>query len=222
MVHISASLLAADYARLGEEVKHAASTGADSFHFDLMDGHYVRNLALAPDHLAALRPHTRLPFFAHLELSNPEEVLACFDPFPADTIIVQWNTLTKPLRTFDAIRLRNAKVGLGLTPDDNIRSAVRLFRDLDLLLLLGVYPGFGGQAMQPDTREKIAFARRLLDEADQRVMIAVDGGVKPENATALVMAGADMLIMGTALFQSEDMAETIRSIRESIAESQRR
>jgi ribulose-phosphate 3-epimerase len=222
MVHISASLLAADYARLGEEVKRAASSGADSFHFDLMDGHYVRNLALAPDHLTALRPHTSLPFFAHLELSNPEEILAQFDPFPADTIIVQWNTLTEPLKTFDAIRLRNAKVGLGLCPDDDIRNAVRLFRDLDLLLLLGVYPGFGGQAMQPDTREKIAFARRLLDEADQRVMIAVDGGVKPENAAALVTAGADMLIMGTALFRSEDMAETIRSIRESIAESQRR
>jgi ribulose-phosphate 3-epimerase len=222
MVHISASLLAADYARLGEEVKRAELSGANSFHFDLMDGHYVRNLALAPDHLAALRSRTRLPFFAHLELSNPEVVLAQFDPFPADTIIVQWNTLTEPLKTFDAIRLRNAKVGLGLCPDDDIRNAVRLFRDLDLLLFLGVFPGFGGQAMQPGTREKIAFARRLLDEADQRVIIAVDGGVKSENATALVSAGADMLIMGTALFESEDMAETIRSIRESIAESQRR
>jgi ribulose-phosphate 3-epimerase len=169
-----------------------------------------------------LRSRTRLPFFAHLELSNPEVILAQFDPFPADTIIVQWNTLTEPLKTFDAIRLRNAKVGLGLCPDDDIRNAVRLFRDLDLLLLLGVFPGFGGQALQPSTREKIAFARRLLDEADQRVIIAVDGGVKPENATALVMAGADMLIMGTALFKSEDMAETIYSIRESIAESQRR
>jgi ribulose-phosphate 3-epimerase len=222
MVHISASLLAADYARLGEETKRAEAGGADSFHFDLMDGHYVRNLALAPDHFTALRPHTSLPFFAHLELSNPKEVLTQFNPFPADTIIVQWNTLTEPLKTFDAIRLRNAKVGLGFCPGDDIQDAVRLIRDIDLLLILGVYPGFGGQAIHHGTREKVVSARRMLDEADQRVMIAVDGGVKPGNAASLVEAGANILIMGTALFQSEDMAETIRSIRESIAESQRR
>jgi ribulose-phosphate 3-epimerase len=130
--------------------------------------------------------------------------------------------LTKPLKIFDAIRLRNAKVGMGLTPGDNIRDAARLFRDLDLLLLLGVYPGFGGQLLQPGTHERVITARQLLDSEKSPALIAVDGGVKPDNAASLVEAGADLLIMGTALFRSYDMKRTILEIREAIARSPRR
>lgn len=222
MIHISASLLAADYACLRDEVWRADKAGADSFHFDIMDGHYVPNLALSPDHLKALRLYSRVPFHAHLELDNPDDILSKFEPFHADTIIVQWNTLTHPHKTFDGIRLRNAKVGMGLAPDDNIRDVARFFRDLDLLLLLGVYPGFGGQAMRPGTCEKVCTARRAANDLNPSLTIAVDGGVKPGNAVSLAAAGADMLIMGTALFQSENMAETIRSIRESIEALPRR
>jgi ribulose-phosphate 3-epimerase len=221
MVHICASLLAADYARLGEEMQRAETAGADSFHFDMMDGHYVPNLALTPDHLRALRPYSRLPFHAHLEMNNPDDVLSNFAPLQADMIIVQWNTLTDPLRTFEKIRLQNIRVGLGLSPDDTLDGASRFFQDLDLLLLLGVSPGFGGQSMQPDTREKISSARQLADQGNRRITIAVDGGVKPENAVSLVQAGADILIMGTALFQSTDMAGAIQSVREAIARSPR-
>jgi len=217
MVHICASLLAADYARLGEEVQRAEIAGVDSFHFDMMDGHYVPNLALTPNHLKALRPYSRLSFHAHLELANPDDVLFKFNPLQADVIIVQWNTLTDPPRTFDRIRSQKKRIGLGLTPGDALDEASRFFQDADLILLLGVYPGFGGQAMLPGTHEKIMFAQRMADGSDHRIMIAVDGGVKLENAASLVEAGADMLIMGTALFQSEDMAETIRSIREAVA-----
>jgi len=222
MAYICASLLAADYARLGEEVQRAENAGADSFHFDMMDGHYAPNLALAPDHLKALRSYSRLPFHVHLELDNPDDVLFKFEPLQADTVIVQWNTLTDPSRTFERIRSQNIKVGLGLNPDDTLDGLSHLFPDIDLLLLLGVFPGFGGQAMQPGTLERVASARRLVDRGTRQVLIAVDGGVKPENAVQLAHAGADILIMGTALFQSNDMAGTIRSIRESIAESPRR
>ena len=219
MVQISASLLAADYARLGEEVQRAESAGTDSFHFDMMDGHYVSNLALAPDHLAALRPLTTLPFYVHLELANPDEVLSRFDPFPADVIIVQWNTLKNPLETFDRIRSRNAKVGLGINPEDNIQEVARYFPNLDLFLILGVYPGFGGQPMQPETKQVIREARSVANKLASSLTIAVDGGVKCENATSLVEAGADCLIMGTALFQSQDMKRTISEIRASIEET---
>jgi ribulose-phosphate 3-epimerase len=221
MTHISASLLAANYAHMGEEMQRAEKAGADSFHFDMMDGHYVPNLALAPDHLRALRPYSHLPFHVHLELDNPEDVLSKFEPLQADLIIVQWNTLKDPLKTFDRIRSQNIKVGLGLNPDDSINEASRFLRELDLILLLGVYPGFGGQSMQVGTLERIASTRRLVDHPDHRIVIAVDGGVKPENFVGLVQAGADILIMGTALFQSSDMAQTIRSIRESVVGSQR-
>jgi ribulose-phosphate 3-epimerase len=222
MAHISASLLAADYARLGEEVRRAEQAGVDSFHFDMMDGHYVPNLALTPDHLKALRPYSRLPFHAHLELDNPDDVLDKFALQKADMIIVQWDTLTEPAQTFDRIRSQNIKVGLGLNPGDEIEESSRFFRDLDLILVLGVYPGFGGQAMQPSTMEKIVRVRQLVDRSEHHISIAVDGGVKPENAAQLVEAGADFLIMGTALFQSADMAEVVKSIRESIAGSPRR
>lgn len=218
MIHICASLLAADYARLAEEVQRAERAGADSFHFDMMDGHYVPNLALTPDHLRALRRYTRLPFNAHLELDNPQDVLFHFDPLDADVIIVQGNTLKDPVSIFDRIHAQNKKVGLGLDPNDSIEAAARFFRDIDQLLLLGVHPGFGGQSMQPNTHQRITAARELVERSGHRIPIAVDGGVKPENARSLVKAGADVLIMGTALFQSNDMAATIRSVRESIAE----
>lgn len=221
MVQICASLLAADYARLGEEVQRAEKAGVDSFHFDMMDGHYVPNLALTPDHFKALRPYSHLPFHAHLELDNPDDVLFKFKTLQADMIIVQWNTLTDPLRTFEKIRLQNIKVGLGLSPDDALDDVSRFFPEIDLLLLLGVYPGFGGQSLRPNTIEKIETARKIMDPMNHQPPIAVDGGVKLENATALVQAGADILIMGTALFQSINMTETVQSIRASIAESLR-
>lgn len=217
MTEICASLLAADYACLGKEVKRAEAAGADSFHFDMMDGHYVPNLALTPDHLKALRPYSHLPFHAHLELSNPDDVLFKFEPIQANTTIVQWNTLSDPPRTIRRIRSQVMKVGLGFGPDDPLEEASPFFRDVDLILILGVYPGFGGQSMLPGTHEKIMSARRMADQANHRMMIAVDGGVKPENAAGLVEAGADTLIMGTALFQSSSMAETIASIREAVA-----
>ena len=222
MTHICASLLAADYAHLGEEVQRATKANVDSFHFDIMDGHYVPNLALTPDHLKALRSYTHLPFHAHLELDNPDDVLCKFETLQAGMIIVQWDTLTDPPRTFEKIRSQNMKAGLGLSPDDPLEEASHLFKDLDLLLLLGVHPGFGGQSMQPGTLEKIESARKYIDQTNRRIPIAVDGGVKPDNAVSLVQAGADILIMGTALFRTINMTETVRSIRESLAGSQRR
>ena len=222
MVQISASLLAADYARLGEEVQRAAAAGVDSFHFDMMDGHYVPNMAFAPEHLTALRPYSRLPFIAHLELSNPDGVLSRFDTFPADTIIVQWDTLHDPHTAFEGIHARGAPIGLALNPDERIEEIVRFLPNLDLLLILGVYPGFGGQTMQPGTTERLRAARALANDLKPTVTIAVDGGVRPENVASLVEAGADCLIMGTALFRSSDMAETVHLVRESIAGSPRR
>jgi ribulose-phosphate 3-epimerase len=215
-VEISASVLAADYARLGEEIQRAERAGVNSFHFDMMDGHYVSNLALAPDHLKALRPYSSLPFYVHLELDNPDEVITSFIPLQANGVIVQWNTLKDPARTFESIRSQGMKVGLGFIPGEALDQASSFFLELDLLLLLGVYPGFGGQAIQPGMQERVTAARRLLDRRGRNISIAVDGEVKSDNAASLVHAGADLLIMGTALFQSKDMAETVNEVRKAI------
>lgn len=213
MVEISASLLAADFARLGSEVRRAERAGADSFHFDMMDGHYVPNLALTPQHLSALRPYSRLPFHVHLELSEPDGLLEAFAPLGADVIVVQWDTLVHPERTFERIRSQGARVGLALNPEVPLADVQPVLPAVDELLLLGVNPGFGGQRMQLGTLAKVAEARDRLRVLGLALPIAVDGGVKPENAAALVQAGADCLIMGTGLFAARDMAATIARVR---------
>ncbi|HLO16027.1 MAG TPA: hypothetical protein VK206_14435, partial [Anaerolineales bacterium] len=139
-----------------------------------------------------------------------------------NTIIVQWDTLAHPVKTFDMIRSRNANVGLGLSPDDDIGEIIPFIQHLDLLLILGVYPGFGGQAMQPGTIDKTRAARAIANDLRTSLAIAVDGGVNPENAAFLAEAGADCLIIGTALFQSPNMKQMIKKIKESVATSPRR
>ena len=213
MVEISASLLAADFTCLGSEVRRAESADVNSFHFDLMDGHYVPNLALAPEHLHALRAFTPLPFNAHLELNNPDEVLQRFRPLEAQLITVCHDTLTHPLRTFALIRAQGARVGLSLNPDEAIEESMELFSELDLLLILGVAPGFGGQSMQPDTPARVFEARQKRPSSEHSPLIAVDGGVKPENAAILIQAGADILILGTALFQAPSMKKVVRALK---------
>lgn len=159
MVQVSASLLAADFACLGKEVVRAEHAGVNSFHFDMMDGHYVSNIALAPDHLSALRPYTTLPFHVHLELANPNEVLEHFRPLKANLIIACRNTLDDPEETFARIRACGANTGLSLNPDEPIEETHRLLPELDLLMIMGVFPGFGGQSMDPNTILRIAQAR---------------------------------------------------------------
>jgi len=215
MVEISASLLAADYAQLGREVKRAEGAGVDSFHFDMMDGHYVPNLAFTPQHLTSLRSYTLLPFYTHLELANPDEVLSKFMALDTDMIIVQWDTLANPAKTFEQIKKKGYKLGLGLNPNEPVEVCIPYFSQIDLLLILGVSPGFGGQAIQSNTIEKISTARRIATEMNIYITIAVDGGVNPENASKLISAGANCLIMGSALFQAASMKKTIKYIREA-------
>jgi ribulose-phosphate 3-epimerase len=214
-MHISASLLGADFACLDRDVRRAQEAGVDSFHFDWMDGHYVPNIALSPGHLVALRPRTHLPFHVHLELANPDEVLQNFPPWSADAIIVCWNTLADPLHTFKWIRSRTPRVGLSLNPDDPLDAARDVLAKLDLLVILGVHPGFGGQAIQANTLSRLRDARQCIDQMTLPLSLAVDGGVTLENAPFLLEAGADTLITGTSLFQSSDASRFVRRLRES-------
>jgi ribulose-phosphate 3-epimerase len=217
MPQVSASLLAADIACLGDEIRRATQAGVDSFHFDMMDGHYVPNLAFAPDTLAALRPLTGLPFHVHLELNNPDEMLEKFRPFAADLMIACLDTLLDPRQTLERMRRRNARVGLSLNPDDPLTKVQSLLSELDVLLLLGVYPGFGGQPMQANTPARVAEAARQRDGLGLPLRIAVDGGVNLNNAPALVEAGADILVVGTALFKAPDMRISVSELKAGAA-----
>ncbi|MGE5072360.1 MAG: ribulose-phosphate 3-epimerase [Anaerolineae bacterium] len=212
-MHISASLLAADFACMGRDVERAERAGVDSFHFDIMDGHYVPNIALSPAHVEALRNHTRLPLHVHLELSNPEDVLRTFQPWHADSITVCRDTLIKPHRTFALVRLQGAAVGLSLSPTDAVADNASVLHDIDLLVILAVSPGFGGQTMRPNTLARVAEARQTIDRMGLQMPLAVDGGVTPENAAELAEAGADMLIVGTALFGARRMSSVVDGLR---------
>lgn len=214
MIEISASLLAADYAHMAEDVRRADDAGVDSFHIDFMDGHYVPNLALTPQHLRALRPYTSLPFSIHLEVSNPDQVMESFEPLGAETIIVQADTCPDFEATASRIREQGARVGLAVNPDYPLNTIRHWLPLLDMLLVLGVVPGFGGQPMQPVTMDNIVEVRDMAKEQGLEISIAVDGGVKLQNAQSLVDAGANVLIIGTGLFGGEDMEEVVRTLKE--------
>ncbi len=217
MPQVSASLLAANFADMGRDVRRAEQAGVDSFHFDMMDGHYVPNLALSPYHLHDLRKTTRLPFHVHLELANPDEILDRFEPLQADLIIVCLDSLPNPFQTLARIRALGLRAGISLNPDERLEASVPYFPELDLLLILGVPPGFGGQLMRKDTVEKVAKARQLIQKHGLDIPVAVDGGVNSQTASALVEAGADILIVGSALFQSQDFHNAVRELTGTIA-----
>jgi ribulose-phosphate 3-epimerase len=213
MINISASLLGADFARLGEEVKRAEQSGADSLHFDVMDGYYVENMALAPYHLKALRPYTSLPFITHFEVSDPIQVMKAFQGTDQDMMIVQVDTCKDFPEVFKHIRDQGAQIGVSLNPDVPLDIVRPFLPEIDLLLLLAVMPGFGNQKQNPGTPSRIAAAHEMLSQEKLSIPIGVDGGINPLNAARLVEAGAEHLIAGTALFSAEDMAGVIREIK---------
>jgi ribulose-phosphate 3-epimerase len=198
---------------MGEDLQRAEAASVDRFHVDFMDGHYVPNLALAPSHLEALSLLTELPFEIHLELANPDHVLETFQEFPAQMIIVQRDTCRSPRMSFHRIRQRQAEVGLGLLPLAPVDPILELLDEVDLLLLLGVEPGFGGQPMRDGVLNWMAATRQRLEQAGLSLPIAVDGGIHASNAPALVDAGADVLILGSALFRSEDMESLVHGLK---------
>jgi ribulose-phosphate 3-epimerase len=213
MVAISASLLAADFANMAENVQSAQIAGSDRFHLDFMDGHYVPNLALTPTHLTDLRAHTNLPLDVHLEISNPDQILAAFPKMDADEITVQIDTSTNLSKTFSAIGAQKARIGLGINPDTSLDLIYPHLTAIDTLIVLGVIPGFGGQTMSPDTAERVNVAKIMRQRANAKFNICVDGGVKIDNAKELIQAGADILVIGTGLFQSRDMKSMISNIK---------
>lgn len=213
MVQVSASLLAANFADMESDVLRAHDAGVDSFHIDFMDGHYVPNLALAPYHLEALVPSTRLPFQIHLELANPDQLLDTFEAFPADMLIVQWDTCPDPDASFERIRSRHARLGLGLLPLTPIEPIQPYLHQVDMLLLLGVDPGFGGQPMHEGILAWVTQVRSSLDRQTTSIKLAVDGGVNANNAALVVAAGADVLVMGSGLFNAPDMNALVQTLK---------
>ena len=198
---ICPSILASDFARLGEEVAALDAAGADWIHVDVMDGHFVPNITLGPDIVKAIRPHTRLPFDVHLMVAPVDPWLEAYREAGADILTVHPESGPHLHRTLGRIRQLGAKAGVVLNPGTPLSVLEDVVELVDLVLLMSVNPGFGGQSFIPSSLRKIEKARALLDAAGSTAHLQVDGGVTSANAAACVAAGADALVAGSFVFK---------------------
>jgi len=210
---VAPSLLAADFSRLGAEVAAIEAAGADWLHLDIMDGHFVPNISFGPVVIKSLRKHTKLPFDVHLMIEPVDPLLAAFAEAGADHILFHPEAGPHPHRTLQAIKALGCKAGLVLNPGSPVVLAEPLLDMLDIVLVMSVNPGFGGQKFIASQLDKIATLRRVLDAGGWDIRLEVDGGVDAATAPRCVAAGADTLVAGTAVFGAPDYKVAIDAIR---------
>ncbi len=214
-VRIAPSILSADFAALGQEIEAVTAAGADWIHVDVMDGHFVPNLTVGPMVVKALRKHSRLPFDVHLMISPVDPMVAAFAEAGADLISFHPEAGPHVHRTIQLIKSLGKKAGLVLNPATPLAVVEPVLGDLDLVLVMSVNPGFGGQAFIESQLARIAALRKAIDALGRKVDLEVDGGVNPETAKRCVTAGADVLVAGTAVFTGgpDRYATNIKALR---------
>jgi ribulose-phosphate 3-epimerase len=213
---IAPSILSADFARLGDEVKAVARAGADIIHFDVMDNHYVPNLTVGPLVCAALRPHVELPLDVHLMVKPVDSLVAEFAKAGANIISFHPEATEHIDRTIALIKENGCKAGLVLNPATPLSYLDHTLEKLDLVLLMSVNPGFGGQKFIASVLPKIEETRRRIDSCGKAIWLEVDGGIKADNIAQVARAGADTFVAGSAIFGSKDYAATIREMRKQL------
>ena len=212
-VSIAPSILSADFARLGDEVRAVEAAGADWIHVDVMDGRFVPNITIGPPIVQALRKVTALPLDCHLMIVEPERWVDAFAEAGADVITVHAEASTHLHRTLQAIRATGKKAGVSLNPHTSEETLRYVIGDLDVVLVMSVNPGFGGQSFIPGVLPKIRALRAMIDASGKDVRIEVDGGIKVGTAGDVVQAGADVLVAGNAVFGAKDRAAAIAALR---------
>ena len=211
---IAPSILSADFARLGEQVKLVEQGGAELIHIDVMDGHFVPNITIGPLIVRALRPVTELPLDVHLMIENPDQYISAFADAGADYLTVHVEACTHLHRTLQAIREQGMKAGVALNPHTPLSMIEEILADVDLVLVMSVNPGFGGQSFITSSLDKL---RRLQTMLQQRglghVDVEVDGGVKLNNVREVADAGAELLVSGSGIFSAPDIPERVRQMK---------
>jgi len=214
---IAPSILSADFARLGEEVRAVAAAGADLVHFDVMDNHYVPNLTVGPLVCAALKPVSKLPLDVHLMVRPVDRIIPDFAKAGASIISFHPEASEHVDRTIALIKENGCKAGLVLNPATPVSFLDYTLEKLDLVLLMSVNPGFGGQQFIPSVLPKIAEVRKRIDKLGKDIWLEVDGGIKTDNIADVAKAGADTFVAGSAIFGSRDYAATIKQMREKLS-----
>src|SRR5215472_15456015 len=199
-IKLAPSVLAADFARLGDQVREADQAGADRIHVDVMDGHFVPNITMGPVVVKALRPVTRLPLEVHLMIEHPIRYLDAFAESGADSLLVHVENAANLHRTVQHIKALGKKAGVVLNPATSPIAVAEILPDVDLVLVMTVNPGFGGQKFIPNTLGKIRLVRQMIDEAKATIELEVDGGIDAETTPLVVEAGARVLVAGSAIF----------------------
>ena len=215
MIKIAPSLLSADFSKLAEELKDIEKAGADLVHLDIMDGHFVPNITLGPGIVKSLRKDVNMVFDAHLMIENPDNYIKEFADAGCDIIVVHQEACTHLHRTIQNIKSHGIKAGVALNPATPIETIKYVLQDVDMVLLMSVNPGFGGQSYIPVVTEKIKELKALIDEMNLDIDIEVDGGVKPSNIAEVVNAGANVIVAGSAIFNAGNIDEAVKSLREN-------
>ena len=214
-VWIAPSILSADFAKMGEEVRSLAACGADVVHYDVMDGVFVNNITFGLKMLEDIRPYTKLPIDAHLMIVNPEKYVERFAKAGADYITVHYEACKENLReVLELIRSTGAKCGAVINPDTPVEKIKDVIPLCDMVLVMSVFPGFGGQKFIPTSLEKLREIRKLIDESGKEILLEIDGGITAENIAEVKAAGADVIVAGSAVFKASDRAAMIAKLKE--------
>ena len=218
MIKLAPSILSADFAHLGEQIAEVTRAGADYIHVDVMDGHFVPNITIGAPVVASIRRVTSLPLDVHLMIEHPERYISEFINAGADIITVHVEASPHILSTIQAIKEQGVKAGVSLNPPTPLSAVDEFIHHVDLILIMSVNPGFGGQSFIPETLPRIANMRKILDNRKPSVELEVDGGINADNAPDIVKAGADVLVAGNSVFRAEEgISQALQRLREATA-----
>ena len=219
VMRIAPSILSADFSRLKDEIHAVEAAGADWLHVDVMDGHFVPNITIGPVVVESIRKVTKIPLDVHLMITDPDKYAPEFVKSGADWVSIHPDTCADPKASLNRLRELGAKASIAVNPDVPLERVESRLSDIDMILLMTVFPGFGGQAFIHDVLPKIEQTRKLIDQRKLPVLVEVDGGIKADNIDRVVRAGAEVIVSGSGIFKTANYAETIRQMRKVVGQA---